>query len=111
MRRIMYDGTSLVTSEPVATAVMAYAADVVRMGTSAAVDVPALEPNGSILHHSILLGPATQLEIADIDGESGAVDDSEFPMPSFPALVPRAAPVHSAADDDLMPDLGDELRA
>ncbi|NQX28428.1 hypothetical protein HQQ81_13860 [Microbacteriaceae bacterium VKM Ac-2854] len=111
MRRIMYDGSSLVTSETVATAVMGYAADVVRLGTSAAVDVPALEANGSILHHTILLGPATQMEIVDIDGEASSVDDSEFPMPSFPALIARAAPVHTAVEDDLMPDLDDELRA
>jgi hypothetical protein len=108
MQRIMYDGTSLVTSELVAAAVMSFATDVVRLGTSAAVEVPVLESNGTVLTHTILLGPATQLEVVDIDGEASAIDEAEFPMPEFPILITRAAPVHTAAHDDLVPDLGDE---
>lgn len=104
MQRIIYDGTSLVTSELVASAVMAYATDVVRLATSAAVQVPVLEANGTIVQHTILLGPATQLEVVDIDGDANAVSEEDFPLPDLPPLILRAAPVPSARED-LLPDV------
>ncbi|NQX12506.1 hypothetical protein HQQ80_12770 [Microbacteriaceae bacterium VKM Ac-2855] len=109
MRRIIYDGNALVTSVSVADAVIAYAAEVIRLGTSSTVDIPVLESNGTILQHTILIGPATQLEVVDIDGESAAVSEDDFEMPAFAPLLSVGAPVHSAAHDDLAPGMGDDL--
>lgn len=107
MRRITYDGSYLVTSAEVAGAVMDYATEVVRLGASASVQLPVLEANGSIVTHSILIGPATQLELVDIDGAAGAVSEDAFVMPVFPPLMTRGAPVHNAGNDDLLPTVDD----
>lgn len=94
MRRVNYGAETLVTGNDAATALINYASLVVRMRTSVAVQISALETNGTIRTHTLLLGPATQLDIFDIDGgESNETENSRFPVPRFPEIGGTAAAV------------------
>jgi len=96
MKRINYDGQSLVSGSAVAEALLTFAETVARRGASATATIPVLEDNGSVLNHSLLLTAATALETFDIDGG----DDNEaerFPVPKFPSLGGKVVAV---GDDD-----------
>ena len=96
MRRVNYGAESLVTGNDAADALMDYASFVMRMHTSVAIQILALETNGSIRTHTLLLGPATQLDIFDIDGgESEERENERFPVPRFPEIGGTAAAVPS----------------
>jgi len=100
MKRIHYDGQSMVTGSEVATALATYAESVARMGASSTVQIPVLEENGSVLTHSLLLTAATALETFDIDGEP--TDESErFPVPKFAPIGGAAAAITTDEIDSI----------
>ncbi|MEO6943044.1 MAG: hypothetical protein ABI124_08485 [Terrimesophilobacter sp.] len=100
MKRINYGGGELVTDNSVAVALLEYAQYVIGAGASVAVDNPALEVNGSIANHTILIGPATQREVHDINGFDDA-QDLNFPVPTFPSAGYKGL----AANLENLPDL------
>jgi hypothetical protein len=95
MKRIAHLNGSLVTGDDVADGVLEYARQVVAAGASVTVSIPTLQADGSVAHHGLLIGPATQLEVSPFEGEP---DGDRFPMPVFAALIPRALPI---APDEL----------
>ncbi len=101
MKRISFGFETLITSDKVAAALVKYAAQVVRHGTSEAVDLPVLESNGEVTIHTILLGPATQLAVADVDG--ARADNPDFPVPTFPPLHPAVAHAVEPGEDIDLP--------
>jgi hypothetical protein len=70
MDRIHYAGNSVLTGSAIATALLEYAEVLAKAGTSATVDIPILEEDGSVGRSKLLIGPASQL-IAD-------AEESEF---------------------------------
>lgn len=104
MKEISIGQDCLVTGSAVADALLAYAQIVVRNGTSSTVSIPVLAPNGVVEERSILIGPATQLVVQDVDG---VTDDelARFPVPAFYPIGGKGAP----ADLAPLPGLPDGL--
>ena len=72
MDRIHYAGDSILTGSAIARALLEYAQALAKVGTSATVDIPTRESDGSLGRSSLLVGPASQL-IAD--AEESAYDE------------------------------------
>lgn len=89
MKRLSLGSQVLVTGNRVADALASYVPMVERMRGSVTVTVPALEDNGAIVAHTLLIGRSNDLEITDIDGGDPALE-SRFEVPRFPAVGGRA---------------------
>ena len=114
MKRITYSGGSLVTGDAVTAALLDYVTSVADAESSVTVDIPVLEDDGGISVHTLLMGPATQLDVSDADG----VDDeaARFPVPELPhtgitAVVPTTDRGSRSAEeiDSLMQDIDNGL--
>jgi hypothetical protein len=89
MKRLSLGSQVLVTGNNVADALAVYIPSVERMHASVTVDVPALEDNGNIVTHTLLIGRSNDLEITDIDGADPALE-SRFRVPSLPSVGGKA---------------------
>ena len=87
------------TASGVAEALLVYAQAVASHHGSASVVIPVLEANGAVSEHTLLLGPATSLDIVDVDGFAAIEDD--FEMPRFPPISPSAGPLTGVDIPDL----------
>src|SRR5918995_2135246 len=61
MDRLHYAGNSVLTGSAIAAALLEYAEVLAKAGTSATVDIPTLEEDGSVGRSKLLIGPASQL--------------------------------------------------
>jgi hypothetical protein len=61
MDRIHYAGDSILTGTEIAHALLEYAQALAVAGTSATVEIPVVERDGSIGRSELLIGPASQL--------------------------------------------------
>jgi hypothetical protein len=76
MDRIHYAGNSILTGSAIAAALLEYAEALARVGTSATVDIPTREEDGSIGRSKLLVGPASQLiSDAEESTDDEIVDD------------------------------------
>ena len=76
MDRIHYAGDSILTGSAIAAALLEYAEALARVGTSATVDIPTREEDGSIGRSKLLVGPASQLiSDAEESTDDEIVDD------------------------------------
>lgn len=89
---IVYAGTSLLTSDAVATGVLEYAARLARAGTADTLVVPGVRFDGSPTKLEVLVGPASQM-IAEPSPASYAIDDAGF----LDELARRMRPVEGGA--------------
>ncbi|MCU1446974.1 hypothetical protein [Cryobacterium sp.] len=96
MKRITYNGQSLITGTGVSDALVNYVAHVAAMAAAVAIDIPVLEPNNTVVPHTLLLSAATQLEVAGVDGVTGAEESERFPVPALPPVGGQASPIDSA---------------
>ena len=88
MKRISYAGGSIITGAAVAAALLEYSTGVAGDATNVSVDVPVLEENGTTTIHTILLGPSSQFDVSDVDGQTPDLDEAErFPVPALPSVV------------------------
>lgn len=104
MKRITFPGGSIVTGAAVADAILAYVTEMAHNANSVTLDVPVLEPNGKVSTHTLLVGPASQLDVADVDGMAAEEEAERFPAPEFPppgmvAVVPSEQ-VQGDREDD-----------
>jgi hypothetical protein len=90
MKRIIYNGEALATGTAVADAVVHYLTHVASMTSTIALDIPVLEDNGTVQAHTLILSPATQLDVVDIDGSPEVEDGERFPVPEFPPVGGQA---------------------
>lgn len=76
MRRIVYAGETLLTSDEVAAAVLSYAASLARAGAAETVVVPGVDEQGRPTEVELLVGPASQMasEPVDVDFEVSAAE-------------------------------------
>lgn len=61
MDRLHYAGHSILTGSEIARAILDYAKALAEAGTSATIDVPTLNEDGSLGRSELLIGPASQL--------------------------------------------------
>ncbi|GAB3607596.1 hypothetical protein GCM10027413_30050 [Conyzicola nivalis] len=102
MKSITFASGTLITSTAVASALLEYASQLSAANNSVIVDVPALEADGTITTHNIVLSSAIQFDVADVEVDSDAfTDESEFPVPEMPQLDDMVAvePRATAAED------------
>lgn len=86
MKRITYSGGSIVTSNAITSALLEYTTTVADAENAVTVDITVLEPNGKTAVHTLLLSPASQFVVADVDGISPEEEDRRFPLPEMPAV-------------------------
>jgi hypothetical protein len=114
MKRITFGGGSIVTGNAVTAALLNYATTVTDAENSVTVDIPVLEENGEVSVHTLLLSPASQFDVADVEGLSEKQEATRFPVPEMPQIGIRGAVEtdgnagRAAADFDLIMDEIDE---
>jgi len=85
MKSITFASGTIVTGSAVAEALVDYVSGMSGFATSASVEIPVREEDGTVAVHTIVLGSAVQFDIADIDGgESGGDEEARFPVPEMP---------------------------
>lgn len=84
MKLITYAGGTILTGDDVAEALLNYVTAHSRGEESVAVHIRVLEPDGSTRTHTLVLGPATELDVADVAEESLEGEIALFPLPVFP---------------------------
>ena len=84
MKRIPYAGGSILTGDDIAEALLDYVVEHSSGEESVAVDIRVLELDGTTRTHTLVLGPATELDVADVPGESQEGELELFPLPIFP---------------------------
>jgi len=100
MKRISYDGLTLVTGSDTADALVTYTAAALALGTAVHVDLPVLEESGLVRPHTVVFGPTAALDVVAIEARP---DEAEvFPVPVFPSLrrVARSLPPEEVLDLD-----------
>jgi len=78
MDRLHYAGHSILTGSTIARAILNYAQALAEADTSATIDVPTLNEDGSLGRSEILIGPASQLITDSEESEFEEVVDEEF---------------------------------
>jgi hypothetical protein len=108
MKRVNYDGQTLVTGDAVAEALARYSMAVTRMEAGTTVEVPVLEPDGSIRKHTLLLTTATSLEVEPFERAPEPADTElelrRFPVPEFEPVGGKGVPV-APEEEDIRPDI------
>ena len=85
MKRISYAGGSILTGDDVAQALLDYVTEHSRGDENVAVNIRVQEQDGTTRTHTLVLGPATELDVADVAEETLAGELELFPLPVFPA--------------------------
>jgi hypothetical protein len=98
MKRLSLGSQVLVTGNKVADALATYIPNVERMHSSVTVVVPALEDNGDIVMHTLLIGMSNDLEITDIDGGDPSLEE-RFTVPRLPSVGGRARAAETSEID------------
>lgn len=86
MKRITYSGGSIVTGNAITEALLEYTTSVANAENSVTVDVTVLEENGETSVHTLLIGPASQFDVADVGGMGEGEDEGRFPVPELPQV-------------------------
>jgi hypothetical protein len=86
MKRITYSGGSIVTGNAITAALLEYTTTVADAENSVTVDVTVLEDSGETSVHTLLLSPASQFDVADVDGISEEEESRRFPVPEMPQI-------------------------
>ncbi len=86
MKRITFGGGSIVTGNAVTEALLNYMTTTAEADKGITVDVTVLEDNGQTSIHTILLGPASQFDVSEVDGMPQEEEASRFPVPELPKV-------------------------
>ncbi|MEF2978983.1 hypothetical protein [Subtercola sp. YIM 133946] len=108
MKRITYNGETLVTGSDVVDGLVHYVTHVAGMSAAVPVEIPVLESNGTVQNHTLIVSAATQLGISDIDGSSAEDEAALFPAPEFPPVGGMATPVARERLEDDAPFIDDD---
>ena len=98
MKRITYAGGTVETGDAVADVLIEYVTTVAQTETNITVDIPVRESDGKIATHTLILGPATQLDVSDIDSSGPADEAKLFPVPELgqSSEIAQSAPSEEA---------------
>jgi hypothetical protein len=98
MKRILYNGGTVITGDAIAHAIIEYASELARHESSDTVDIPTVNGGGVATRAEMLLGPASQFVIEPVDTEAeDPIDEAlvaEIEGKTAKLLAPR--PVASA---------------
>jgi len=79
MKRISYAGSSVLTGDEIADALLCYAEALVNNDSAAAIEMPVRRHDGSVVTASLLIGPASQLVmLPEADDGAGELTDDEL---------------------------------
>jgi len=106
MKHIHYDGSSLLTRDDVADAVIEYAAALAGGDRADTVAVPVIAPDGTMTTTKILIGPSSEVVVEDADEDDLEVDDDEFVarLRAAARTFGHAEPIHADTRSDLTED-------
>jgi hypothetical protein len=103
MKRLNYDGQSLVTGSAAADAVMEAAKAVVRMSSGASIDIAVREDDGGVVTHTLLLNPSTALESFELEEVAEPDEEELYPVPDAPPIGSKAVSVSPEDAESLAP--------
>ncbi|MEO7147048.1 MAG: hypothetical protein ABIW81_08115 [Terrimesophilobacter sp.] len=83
MKRIAYAGGTIETGDAVADALLDYVTTVSQSEINVSVDIPVREANGGVTTHTLVLGPATQLDVSDVEVAGSTNEEVDFPVPEL----------------------------
>ncbi len=86
MKRITYNGSSIVTGNAITAALLEYTTTVADAENSVTVEIPVLEDDGEIAVHTLLLSGASQFDVVDVDGLTDEDEADRFPVPELPRV-------------------------
>jgi hypothetical protein len=111
MDRIHYAGESVLTGSAIAGALLEYAEVLAKSNTSATVDVPTREPDGSVGRAKFLIGPASQLisEAEESEYEELIDDDLVEYFAAESSVLRQAPAVVPPTAEEQLPPIMDEL--
>ena len=111
MDRIHYAGDSVLTGSAIARALLEYAEVLAKAGTSATVDIPTREEDGSVGRSKFLIGPASQLvsDVEESEYEELVDDDLVEYFRAETAVLRQAPAVIPAGNEDQLPPIIDDL--
>ncbi|GAA4686759.1 hypothetical protein [Frondihabitans cladoniiphilus] len=78
MERIFYANASVLTGTSIARALISYAEALARRSSSAAIDIPIRNADGTVGRANFLLGPASQIVAESADSEFDEIEDEEL---------------------------------
>jgi hypothetical protein len=98
MKRILYNGGTVITGDAIAHAVLEYASELARHESSDTVDIPTVNAEGVGARAELLLGPASQFVVEPVGADQDDPTDdalvAEIESKTAKLLAPR--PVASA---------------
>lgn len=86
MKRMTYSGGSIVTSNAITAALLSYITSVADTDNSVVVDVTVLGENNETSLHTLVLSPASQFDVADVEGMTEEEEAARFPVPEMPMI-------------------------
>ncbi|WP_374945826.1 hypothetical protein [Agreia sp.] len=78
MKRILYSGGAVMTGDHLADAVLEYASELARQESSDTLDVPSISDAGVAGHTQLLLGPASQFVVEEVETDVDDPFDAEL---------------------------------
>ena len=104
MKRITYSGGSIVTGSAVTAALLKYLTTLAAAENSVTVDIVVLEDSGATAVHTLLLSPASEIDVVEVGGMAEDEEARRFPVPEFPevgitATVERNNDASETAED------------
>ncbi|PZE26542.1 MULTISPECIES: hypothetical protein [unclassified Curtobacterium] len=109
MRSIDYSDAHVLTGDAIADAVVDYAAELAHQATAEPVRIPARAADGSVVHVSLLVGPASEIVLSDVpdaDGEELVDDETVTEIRRRIMLLREPQPITTRLEDIVAP--GDE---
>jgi len=112
MKRILYSGGSVVTGDRVANAVLEYASELARQESSDTLQIPSVTEAGSAGRTQLLLGPASQFIVEEVETSVEDPTDEEL-VESIREKTAHLQAPKPVASSDLTdyPDLDDTTEA
>jgi hypothetical protein len=109
MKRVTYAGETFVTTDPVADALVDYAAALGRSGRAEVVELPAVDDHGEPHQVRLVIGPASQMSAVDVETEFTHLEVGDtvarlqtqartLEQPNVAAMT--SAPITSIFDDE-----------
>lgn len=86
MKRITFAGGSVVTGNAITAALLEYTTTMAAAEKGVTVDITVLEEDGETSVHTLVLSPASQFDVADVDGLTEGEEERRFPLPEMPQI-------------------------
>ena len=105
MKHIQYDGSTILTSDDIADAVIEYAAALAGGDRADTVAIPAVAQDGTMTTTKILIGPSSEIVIEDADEDELEVENGEFVarLRAAAKTFGHSEPIHADTRSDLTP--------